>query len=259
VTYKLILGDCLSVMPTLGEKSINSIITDLPYGTIAAKWDVIIPFDEMWKEVKRILKPKGAFITTASQPFASKLIMSNLKDFKYEWILVKTKPNGWQHAKNKPMSAHENILVFSESGMGHESLLGNNRMNYYPQGVTKGGEKIVSDKWHGRSMGARPNQVGKKYVSQTGYPNSVLFYPNVSGKNAMHPTQKSVDLYKYLIETYTCEGDTVLDICTGSATTLEAAERTGRNSIGIEKDPDIFDVAVERMRKYDELMTSRLL
>ena len=245
--YKLYNGDCLEIMPTLEAGSIDAIITDLPYGTTACKWDTIIPFEPMWKEVKRVLKPNGTFITTASQPFTSILIMSNFNWFKYCQYWKKTKAVGFQHAKNKPMFIIEDVCVFSPAPMGHKSLLGERRMTYNPQGIKSIGEKTVLRTWHGNMMGARPNQVGKKYEAFTGYPNNLLEFNQPIGIKSLHPTQKPVALYEYLIKTYTNEGETVLDIAMGSGTTIEAAERTGRNSIGIEKDPDIFKTAQDRI------------
>jgi len=239
--YQLIHGDCLDV----DWPMVDAIITDVPYGTTACKWDVIIPFDKMWAKVKGSLKPRGAFVTTASQPFTSLLIGSNLSMFKYEWIWRKNSPTGFQHAPNRPMMKHENILVFSPSPMGHCSQLGDKRMKYNPQGVRSAGKKTITDKTHGQYLGKRHNQVGRIYNAKTGYPTSDLFFEKE--KRYIHPTQKPVALYEYLIKTYTNEGDTILDFCMGSGTTGQACINTGRNFIGIEKDEKYYNIAKERL------------
>ena len=240
-------GDCLQVMPSIPSGSIDAIITDLPYGTTACKWDTIIPFEPMWKEVKRVLKQNGAFITTASQPFTSALIMSNPIVFKYEIIWKKTMSNGFVHAKNKPMKKHENILVFSYGTTVHKSQ-SKNRMTYNPQ--MEEGKPYYKKMTNSYSKILHvPSKANKNFVSETTcinegtrYPSTVLEFSNGNNK-IIHSTQKPVALYEYLIKTYTNEGETVLDICMGSGTTIEAAERTGRNSIGIEKDIQYFEVA----------------
>jgi site-specific DNA-methyltransferase (adenine-specific) len=245
--YVLHLGDCLEVMRGLEAQSVDAIITDLPYGTTACSWDEVIPFAPMWEAVRHVLKPKGAFVTTASQPFTSKLIMSNLGWFKYEWIWKKSKPNGWQHAQNKPMKTTEDILVFSPAPMGHVTILGENRMTFNPQGVKMAGKNVVSAVFHGRTMGARPNQIGTEYQAYTGFPSNFLDYPNIVGSDAIHPTQKPVALYEYLIRTYTNDGETVIDMTMGSGTTGVAAMRTGRLFVGIELDAGYFAIAQERI------------
>ena len=138
------LGDCLELMPLIADESIDMILCDLPYGTIACKWDVILPFDKLWEQYERIIKPNGVIILTASQPFTTVLINSNFKLFKYCWYWKKSKPNGWQHSKNRPMTAIEECCVFSKAPMGHVSLLGDKRMIYNPQGITSIGNKTIS-------------------------------------------------------------------------------------------------------------------
>ena len=240
-------GDCLEKMKDIPDKSIDMILCDLPYGTTACKWDTIIPFEPLWEQYKRIIKDNGAIVLTASQPFTSALVMSNVKMFKYCWYWKKSKPNGWQHSKNRPMTAIEEVCVFSKSPTGHISQLGDRRMMYIPQGVSGAGVKTVKEVWHGRSMGARPNQIGKQYEAQTGFPNNVLEYNNVTGKKAVHPTQKPVALMEYLIKTYTLEGETVLDFTMGSGTTGVACKNLNRKFIGIEKDETYFKIAQDRI------------
>lgn len=237
-------GDCLQVMPLLEAGSIDAIITDLPYGTTACKWDTVIEFAPMWKEVKRVLKPNGAFITTASQPFTSALIMSNPSFFSYEWIWNKNKASNIMLAKKQPLKVHENIVVFGKA--------------YNPQMETVTGKIRDIRKEQARqnrSDGAVTPKGFVKYANDYDptlkYPTSIRYYPNHREKEAvLHPTQKPVALYEYLIKTYTNEGETVLDIAMGSGTTIEAAERTGRNSIGIEKDEGIFQSAVLRLKPF---------
>ena len=208
-----------------------------PYGITACKWDTVIEFAPMWKEVKRVLKPNGAFITTASQPFTSALVMSNPKFFKYEWIWNKVTARGHLVAKKRPMAQHENILVF-----------GNGKSTYNPQMIERPRDKIEVGREMKRSsiIGGVSSSYTKTYTHW--YPKTVLEYTNAgSSVKSIHPTQKPVALYEYLIKTYTNECETVLDIAMGSGTTIEAAERTGRNSIGIEKDNKIFETAKTRI------------
>lgn len=243
--------DCIEGMKLIPDESIDMILCDLPYGVTACKWDTIIPLDKLWEQYKRIIKFNGAIVLTASQPFTTKLISSNFDMFKYCWYWVKSKPNGWQHSKNKPMAKVEEVCVFSKAPMGHVSQLGNKRMIYNPQGVESAGKKKVISGAHGRMMGARPNQVGKEYEAYTGFPHNVLEYPNVIGKKALHPTQKPVELFEYLIKTYTFEGDIVLDNCMGSGTTAVAATLTNRKWIGFEIVPEYIEIANKRLEQIE--------
>ena len=244
--------DCLEGMKLIADKSIDMILCDLPYGTTACEWDTIIPFEPLWEQYERVIKDNGAIVLTASQPFTTKLIESNFKLFKYCWYWVKSKPNGWQHAKNKPMTKVEEVVIFSKAPMGHKSLLGDRRMSYNPQGVSNNGEVTIRESKHGRTMGARPNQVGKTVKSMTGFPSNVLEYPNIVGKKAIHPTQKPVALFEYLIKTYTNEGETVLDNCMGSGSTAIACINTNRNYIGFELDKHYCELAEKRISEHHE-------
>ena len=246
---QLFNGDCLEVLKTLAPGSVDAVVTDPPYGMTACKWDKVIPFEPLWGELCRILSPAGSVLLFATQPFTTKAILSNMDWFKYCWVWLKSKPNGWQHAKNKPMQTTEDVVVFSGASMGHESMLGDRRMRYFPQGVESAGEKEVKSYWHGNTMGARPNQVGKKYAAQTGFPSNVIAYQNVIGKGAEHPTQKPVDMLEFLIKSYTLAGETVLDFCMGSGTTGVACVQTGRRFIGIEIDPNYFGIAQKRINE----------
>jgi site-specific DNA-methyltransferase (adenine-specific) len=240
MTVQLILGDCLEILPTLPDKSVEAIITDLPYGTTACKWDEIIPFEPMWVQVKRLLKPRGVFVTTASQPFTSKLVMSNLEWFKYEWIWDKKRGSGSMLAKVRPLKFHENILIFSDNGQ-----------NYNPQ-MTKGA--MQSKASGGKTDLYREIPIVRE-TNNDYYPRTILSFfacHNMTGKE--HPTQKPVALYEYLIRTYTNEDDTVLDFCAGSGTTGVAAIKTGRNAILIDKEPKYFEIMQRRIEEAQRQM-----
>ena len=221
---EILLGDCLELMKDIPNGSIDMILCDLPYGTTACKWDTIIPFDKLWEQYERIIKPNGAIVLTASQPFTSALVMSNPKMFKYEWIWEKSYPTGLFNAKFQPMKYHENICIFSK-----------NKTKYNPQ-MWKGKLDHNKNGCHGSSE--HYNKVTYFTPSkQTNdkYPRTIQKFncPNRAG--LLHPTQKPVALFEYLIKTYTNEGDTVLDNCAGSFTTAIAAENTKRNWICIEQ------------------------
>lgn len=251
--YSLHLGDCLDVMKDIPDDSIDFILCDLPYGTTACKWDVVIPFEPLWEQYNRVLKKESAAVLFGSEPFSTQLRVSNIEMYRYDWYWVKTKPSLYQHAKNRPMKSVETISVFSKSKWGHKSQL-NDRMTYYPQGVVSSGKKIVNKNYNaGKTVGTRPNQIGKEYESFTGFPNDVLMYTNVKGKDCLHPTQKPVPLLEYLIKTYTLEGETVLDNTMGSGSTGVAALNLNRKFIGIEKDEHYFNIAKERIEGANPL------
>jgi len=250
----LMQGDCIELMKQIPDGSVDMVLTDPPYGTTACKWDNVIPFEDMWWQLKRVTKKNGAIVMTANQPFTSALIMSNIEDFKYCWVWEKNRPTGAQHSKNRPMSKHEDICVFSKAPMGHASLLGDNRMKYNPQGVTSTGKtKTVKEKgFHGNHIGARPNQIGNVYDVFTGFPDTILKFSKE--KTHIHPTQKPVALMEYLIKTYTNEGETVLDFTMGSGTTGVAAKNLNRNFVGIELDETYFRIAKERIETANPLV-----
>lgn len=236
-------GDCLEVMKQFEDKSFDLVLTDPPYGTTACKWDTVIPFEPMWEQLKRVTKKNGAIVLFGSEPFSSALRMSNIKNYRYDWYWKK-QATLFQHSKNRPMQATENISVFSEYGWGHKSQMGDNRLVYYPQGVQD--DKVK--KFHGvqgQYVGARPNQVGREYMAQTGFPNNVLEFAR--DKDSTHPTQKPIALMEYLIKTYTNEEETVLDFTMGSGTTLVAARKLGRRAVGIEISEKYCQIAVERL------------
>ena len=239
-------GDCLELMKDIPDGSIDMILCDLPYGTTDCKWDSVIPFEPLWKAYKRIIKPNGAIVLTASQPFTTALIMSNIKQFKYEWIWKKNCGSGFATAKYQPMRYHENIVVFC-----------NGKTIYNPQKTERNSEASkMACKKPIRSGAAKSQHITglesgayKLYDSETKNPESVLEFasvPNAGGKK-LHPTQKPVALMEYLIKTYTNEGETVLDNCMGSGTTGVACINTNRKFIGMEKDKTYFEIAKQRI------------
>ena len=219
---ELIQGDCLEKMKDIPDKSIDMILCDLPYGTTACKWDTVIPFEPMWEQYNRIIKDNCAIVLTASQPFTSALVMSNIKMFKYEWVWNKKQSGSFLLAKYKPLKITESVLIFS-----------NGTTKYIPQMITgnmrkKGGAKNVKSNLY--SFTDTPIKYNDKY-----YPTNLIEFSLADKRNRLHPTQKPVALFEYLIKTYTNEGDTVLDNCAGSFTTAIAAENTKRNWICIEQ------------------------
>ena len=225
----LIQGDCLEVMKDIPDGSVDMVLTDPPYGTTACKWDSVIPFEPMWEQLKRITKKNGAIVLTASQPFTSALIMSNVKMFKYCWVWEKSKPTGFLNAKRQPLRQVEDVCAF---------YLG--QSEYHPQGLTET-SKMVSRTNRGNYGACSKTTMQNK----TGYPRNVLKFASVDG---LHPTQKPVALMEYLIKTYTNEGETVLDFTMGSGTTGVAAKNLNRDFIGIELDETYFNIARERIR-----------
>jgi site-specific DNA-methyltransferase (adenine-specific) len=246
------MGDCLEIMKDLQPGSIDLICTDLPYGTTACPWDSVIDLQQMWPQVWRVLKPNGAFITTAGQPFTSVLIASSLQQFKYTWVWKKESPTGAFNAKQRPMKVTEDVAVFSESGAGSEKR--GSQMIYNPQGlvpVNKTVKRKPYSSGHYKTistdMGAG-NVLTKERVSfqkYKNYPGNILYFAR--DKKAIHPTQKPVALLEYLVNTYSNPGDIVLDIAAGSGTTGVACQHTGRDFILIEKDPDYYQAMCERL------------
>ena len=236
---KIIHGDCLEVMPQIPSGSIDMILCDLPYGTTACKWDTVIPLEPLWEQYNRVIKDNGAIVLTATNPFSSVLVSSNLKGFKHEWIWQKEKGVGFQVAKYRPMQEHEHVLVFTKNG---------ERVNYYP--IKEKRDKPIKSKGASTKSGSSPiaylNNINKTYVDR--YPTSIKKFPR--DNNKIHPTQKPVALFEYLIKTYTNEGEVVLDNCIGSGTTAIAALNTGRYFIGIEKEKKYFDIAKERIANH---------
>ena len=235
---KIYNEDCLVGMNDVPDKSIDMILCDLPYGTTKNKWDSIIDLDELWNHYNRIIKDNGAIVLTAQTPFDKVLGVSNLKMLKYEWIWEKTSATGHLNAKKMPMKAHENILVFYKKPP-----------TYNPQKTT-GHERKVSTAKHKRNSKNSSNygeSSATTYDSTERYPRSVQLFSTDKQKSSLHPTQKPVALFEYLIKTYSNEGETVLDNCMGSGTTAVACMNTNRNYIGFELDKDYYELANERI------------
>lgn len=250
------LGDCLERMKELENGSVDMVLTDPPYGITACKWDSVIPLDPMWKQLKRIIKPNGAIVMTASQPFTTTLIGSNMKMFKYCWVWEKTRPSGHMHARNKPMKKHEDVCVFSDGGTIHKGESAR-RMNYYPQGLVRV-DKISVQPSRGKKGsavvgGLRPSHKQTLQVPYEGFPTTVLKIPSEHNVGCYHPTQKPVALMEYLIKTYTNEGETVLDFTMGSGSTGVACKNLKRNFIGIELDDKYFEIAKRRIEGHNLL------
>ena len=236
------LGDCLEVMRDIRDGSVDAIITDPPYGTTACKWDSVIPFEPMWEQLKRIIKPNGAIVLFGSQPFTSLLIASNTEMFKYHWVWDKCKVGGFTSAKLKPLKIFEDICVFS---FGKTANLNKNNMVYYPQGLVEINKVSSSSNDKSATGYARPSTTGQYLQTHKNYPKQLIKFS--LDKERIHPTQKPVALLEYLIKTYTNENETVLDFTMGSGTCGVACLRTGRRFIGIEKDPGYFDIACRRI------------
>ena len=243
---QIICGDCIKVMKGLPDKSTDMILCDLPYGTTACKWDTIIPFEPLWEQYKRIIKDNRAIVLTASQPFTSALVMSNPKWFKYEWIWDKTVGSNLFQAKIAPLKIHENILVF-----------GNGKVNYVPMMVKKdkpqkqGMYKSITNGSDVTNKKEKQKLVGKIYTHS--YPKTILtFKKEQRTTNSLHPTQKPVALFEYLIKTYTNKRDLVLDNCAGSGTTGVACKNLNRRYVLIEKDEKYCQIARDRINQIPE-------
>lgn len=228
--------DCLEGMKHIPNKSVDMILCDLPYGTTNCSWDVIIPFEDLWEQYKRIIKDNGAIVLTASQPFTTKLISSNLKWFRYEWIWKKgNHTTGFQNANRMPLKNHENICVF------YRKL-----PTYNPQGIMHIKPKQVKKNPAAQILAKRNETLNKTHiVRRTNYPKSILDFPRES--KTFHPTQKPTDLFEYLIKTYTHEGEVILDNCMGGFTTAIAADNTNRNWIGFELNYEYCQKGTERI------------
>ena len=246
---ELIQGDSVEKMRDIPDGSIDMVMADLPYGTTACKWDSIIPLEPMWEQLKRIIKPNGAIVLTASQPFTTKLIASNMRMFKYCWVWEKSKASNFLHAPNMPLKIFEDVVVFSLGVVGHLSQAGLNRMPYKPQGTIEGTTVVKRNKNTSELKYHRDSQTNHTTgyrCKREGYPTTHL---KVKSENGKHPTQKPVALMEYLIKTYTNEGETVLDFTMGSGTTGVACKNLRRNFIGIELDPDYFKIAEKRINE----------
>ena len=235
---KLLKGDCLELMKDIPSGSIDAIITDPPYGTTACKWDSVIPFEPMWEQLNRIIKPNGAIVLFGSEPFSSALRMSNIKNYKYDWTWNKVKPGAFAVAKYRPLGNTENISVFA-----------NGKHNYYPIMVE---QKPRTGKIYSSSDSASVKyNDGKVRKYNQKYPKTLIEFSNANQKGKKHPTQKPILLMEYLIKTYTNENETVLDFTMGSGSTGVAAKNLNRNFIGIEQDENYFNIAEQRINETE--------
>ena len=231
MSITLLQGDCLELMKDVPDGSVDMILADLPYGTTRNKWDEVIPFEPLWEQYERVIKDNGAIVLTASQPFTTDLIASNRKLYKYIWYWQKTKPSNHLNAKRQPLRTIEDIVVFYKK-----------QATYNPK-MTKREKPIIgkdtgSQKTYGKTKGG----YSKEYTHR--YPVNLLRFPR---DKQVHPTQKPVALFEYLIKTYTNEGDTVLDNVMGSGTTGVACKNLNRNFIGMELDEEYFKIAKDRI------------
>lgn len=236
--YKLINGDCLEVMKDIPDKSIDCVVCDPPYGTTACKWDVIIPFEPMWEQLERIVKDNGAIVLFGSEPFSSELRMSNIKNYKYDWIWEKEQGVGFQLVKYRPLMKHENISVFCKK-----------TPKYFPQTIRLDAPIKVKRKAgsNGKSESSPLKYSGERISEYTErYPVDILKFNRDKG---FHQTQKPVDLLSYLIKTYSNEGETVLDFTMGSGSTGVACMETERKFIGIELDEHYFKISCGRIKQ----------
>ena len=241
---ELIQGDCLEIMSSIPDKSIDMILCDLPYGTTSCKWDTVIPLEPLWEQYKRIIKDNGAIVLTASQPFTSALVMSNIKMFKYEWVWVKEKGTGFAFSKKQPLRRKEDVLVFYKN-QPHYDFQGEKLDKPYKHTLPI--NKSDSGGIATNNLNSDGSRQYAEYTHKT--KDNVIILPRDNANKGLHPTQKPVALFEYLIKIYTNEGDLVLDNCMGSGTTGVACKNLNRNFIGIEKDPEYFKIAEKRINE----------
>lgn len=241
---QLLKGDCLKLMQEIPEKSVDMILCDLPYGTTRCRWDSVIEFEPLWQQYERIIKDNGAILLFSSQPFTARLINSNLKLYRYEWIWHKTQAKGHLNAKKMPLRAHENIEVFYKKPP-----------TYNPQKTTGHKRKIARNNYVREADGSSCYGREKRktvYDSCERYPVDVVKVSNGDQTKRYHVTQKPVELLEYLIKTYTNEGETVLDNCMGSGSTGVACVNTGRKFIGMELEDKFYKIACERIKEAEK-------
>jgi len=231
--------DCLMGMQRIPDKSVDMILCDLPYGTTNCSWDSVIPFDKLWEQYNRIIKVNGVVVLSGSEPFSSELRISNIKNYKYDWKWVKNKATGFLNAKIKPLNNYEDILVFYKDKITYNPIMSKAK-KIYKRGYVKEREEAIY----------RAKNSYTQEDSGMRYPNRILEFSNNDTHNQLHPTQKPVKLFEYLIKTYTNENETVLDNCLGSGTTAIACINTKRNYIGFEMDKTYFDLASARIDKH---------
>jgi len=232
------LGDCLEVMKSIPDGSVDAIITDPPYGTTACKWDSVIDFKLMWEQLNRIIKPNGAIVLFGSEPFSSALRISNIKNYRYDWIWKKNEKDGFLQAKRRPLRDTELISVFNSKIYNCQKI------------------KVEPYKYKRKASGVKSNIAkvvddgGEMYeIRDFVYPTNTLIFDKPKRKERSHPTQKPVPLMEYLIKTYTNENETILDFTMGSGTTMVACKNLNRNGIGIEQDEKYFEIATKRLNE----------
>ena len=242
--YKLYQGDCLEVMDKLIEEGVkvDAIITDPPYGTTACKWDSVIPFDEMWDRINKLIKSNGAIVLFGNEPFTSCLICSNLKGFKYRWDWNKKIPSGMSYARYRPMQQTEDICIFTKNG---EKTIYNPQMTKREKPIRSGGTK------HSETAPIKYKDKDFKRTYEYKNPTTLIEFDKIR-RGSVHPTQKPTDLLEYLIKTYTNENELILDFTMGSGSTGVAALNTNRKFIGIEFDEDWFNIAAERLKNSEK-------
>jgi len=245
---KIYQGDCLELMKQIKDKSVDMILCDLPYGTTACKWDVIIPFDKLWKQYERIIKNNGAIVLTASQPFTSALVMSNPKLFKHSWIWEKQKASNFMCMKYQPAKYHEDIVVFGKKTVKF------NPIKWIVDESKRDKRKTVNNPITNKDCHLGKIARTRKADDGSRYPKSIIKIDKKINSN-LHPTQKPVKLFEYLIKTYSDKGCLVLDNCAGSGTTAIASINTGRNWICIESDKKYFEIAQKRIEEHSQQST----
>lgn len=244
---QLMQGDCLELMKDIPDGTVDMILCDLPYGTTQCKWDSTIPFDKLWEQYKRIIKYHGVIALFGCEPFSTYLRMSNIQNYKYDWIWNKHSTNGFLNAKKRPLKQHEVISIFSYGVPA-----------YNPQMETRGKERAKG--YYNKKCGDGDMVYGKfgnkKSINNVYYPTDILSFSNADHTSKVHPTQKPVALLEYLIKTYTNAGQTVLDNCMGSGSTGVACVNTRRDFIGIELDKGYFDIAKKRIEDASEAVNN---
>ena len=238
---KIMCADCMDILKQLPDKCIDMILCDLPYGTTACKWDIVIPFESLWEQYKRIRKDNCPIILFGSEPFSSFLRMSNIKEYKYDWIYIKERGTGFARAKKQPLRQTENICVFYKEQPFYD-WKGNPLKNPYKHILPI--KKSYSDCLSSKSLDENGNRIYKEYDFST--KTNIIYCPRET-RNSIHPTQKPVLLFEYLIKTYTNPNELVLDNCSGSGTTAVASLHTGRRFICIEKEKEYFEASVKRL------------
>ena len=242
--------DCLEGMKRIPDGSVDMILCDLPYGTTACAWDTIIPFEPLWEQYERVVKDNGAIVLTATQPFASKLVMSNPESYRHSWYWNKITGSNPMTAKYKPMPVVEEVLVFSKKTVGYMPIM----VDADPANMRKRDGVYQNSK--GIIGGNTTFKSSKTHDESKRYPKNLLSYSNREGDlhnvNRIHPTQKPVALFEYLIKTYTTKGETVLDNCMGSGTTAIACLNTDRQYIGFELDETYHKLSLERIENHTQ-------